>query len=287
MLSYSRMRCVALAFAAGLCVISCELAIGASLRTEALHALRARESRGKTPKTAFDGTKFHSILDHPSTARFFEGKDEAEIMDMVESVVFSHFVGHGDSLHRKTRARSTESELSGASFVQLAAAHGVDFATLRRLHQKSGKGHRDMEVWWREQALHPSVHVSGDEAAVGLSEELHASRSVLELSLLEVFRALSRKKRVGAEASRSKASASRSPASASRSKASPRSPASRAKASPRAPPSAAPPDTALLSVKATSLASQSKLKVGNGTPEPAICQTQIRTLALHSLNGKN
>lgn len=176
------------------------VADGASLRThaQALDALRAREAEGKTPKTAFDGSKFHSILDHPSTSRFFEGKGEAEIIDMVESTVFAHFVGHGHALHKKKKARTSEAELAGTSFVQLAAAHGVDFATLQRLHQKSGKGHHDMEVWWREQALHPSVHLGGHEAAVEFEDELHASRNPLELSFMEMFQAEKAKKKARA-----------------------------------------------------------------------------------------
>ena len=130
------------------------VAEAASLRsTAAVHTLRAKARAKNTPMTAWNGEKFHSILDHPSTARFFEGKDEAEIHDMVESAVFAHFVGHGHALHKKKAARTEEHELAGASFVQLAAKHGVDFATLQALHKKSGKGHHDMEIWWREQPL--------------------------------------------------------------------------------------------------------------------------------------
>ena len=115
-------------------------------------------------KTAFNGEQFTSILDHPSTAHFFEGKEEKEIAHMAESALFAHMVGH--SAYNTKRARSSKNELSGAAFVQLAAKHGVDFKTLQALHQKSGKGHLDMEIWWREQALHSSVHVeSGGEAS--------------------------------------------------------------------------------------------------------------------------
>jgi hypothetical protein len=181
------MRIAAIAIAALAAGLS--PADGASLRqTTTLQVLRARHAEGKTPKTAYNGEKFHSILDHPSTAHFFEGKDEAEITDMVESAVFAHFVGHGHSLHKKKKARVNEAELASSSFVQLAAAHGVDFKTLKALHKKSGKGHHDMEIWWREQALHASVHVDNGPN-VGPEDELRASVSPLELSFMEVFQA--------------------------------------------------------------------------------------------------
>lgn len=172
-------------------------ACGASLRTKAgntLHAMRARASERGSPKTAYNGEKFHSILDHPSTARFFEGKDESEIKHMIDSAVFAHFVGHGHPLHQKKAARTSEKELRGTSFVQLAAKHGVDFETLRVLHEKSGKGHHDMEIWWREQALHPSVHVDAGSPSVELSEEMHAGSNPLEMSFIQIFQAEKAKK---------------------------------------------------------------------------------------------
>ena len=152
--------------------------------------MQERYAAGKNTKTAWNGKQFTSILDHPSTTAFFQGKDEAEISDMVDSVVFAHMVGHSP-LKAKT-ARSNE-ELRGASFVQLASSHGIDFKTLQALHKKSGKGHLDMEVWWREQALHASVHVEhGGEASMEHLER--DTKNPFEATFMETFKAQRSKK---------------------------------------------------------------------------------------------
>ena len=176
-----------------LCVFT-TLCSGAKLRhqTTTKSALSVMQQRyaTKKSKTAFNGKEFTSILDHPSTAAFFQGKDETEIANMVDSVVFAHMVGHSAF---NTKPARTNAELRGASFVQLAASHGITFKTLQALHKKSGKGHLDMEIWWREQALHASVHMeqSGEASMEHLERD---AKNHLENTLLETFQAETSKK---------------------------------------------------------------------------------------------
>ena len=148
-------------------------ASAAHLRTHAKAATGAKA-------TTVDGVEFTSIFDHPETASFFVNKKPEEVGHMITSAIYAHVKNH-QNLATKKNIRDPDS-LKQEAFVQLAAKHGVDFSTLKKLHaRRVDPKKKDMEVWFHELAMHKETHVTHEEYAL-LEEQDKQAKETLALA---------------------------------------------------------------------------------------------------------
>lgn len=127
--------------------------------------------------TTPEGKPFTSIFDHPETRAFFIEKDAQESGHMITSAIYAHIKSH-QKLATRNNIRAPDS-LKTESFAKLAQKHGVDFATLKKLHaRRVNPKEKDMEVWFHELAMHKDTHVSHDEYA-RIEEEAKQAKAAL------------------------------------------------------------------------------------------------------------